>query len=102
MDLGDYKSELGARWSRDRDLVPETGIPEREEHSPSRVRVEVAVSERPGNRRPRKMKREVLRRLLVDGVANEVALGDRKVDPETWHLDAIAVWDRTDGRYRRR
>src|SRR5207253_225594 len=47
------------------------------------------------------MEREVLRSLLHDHVALDVAFGDRKVDREPRDLDAIAVADGTD-RLRRR
>src|SRR6266550_8193992 len=47
------------------------------------------------------MEREVLRSLLHDHVALDVAFGDRKVDREPRDLDAIPVADGTD-RLRRR
>src|SRR3989442_5420809 len=83
MDLGDYKLDLGAGWRRDRDLVTDAGVPEREEHSLAGVRVDVAIPECPGDRRARKVEGEVLRGLLDHDVALDVPLRDRQVDPQT-------------------
>src|SRR5207253_410988 len=42
MDLGDYKFDFNAARRRDRDLVTDAGVPEREEHSLAGVATEPA------------------------------------------------------------
>src|SRR2546428_813298 len=94
MDLCDYKFDFNAARRRDRDLVTDAGVPEREEHSLAGVRVDVAVPEGPGDRRARKVEGEVLRGLLDHDIALDVSLRDRQVDPKTRHLDPIPLGDR--------
>lgn len=91
MHLGDYKFEFSPGGSRDRDLIPHPSLPEFDEHSVAGVRVDVTVPEGSWDRRAREMERKILRGLLDDDVALDVALGDRQIDPKPRYAYPIPI-----------
>src|SRR5207245_6499094 len=94
MDLGDDVAQRATVGRADPDLITDRGVPERDEHAAARVRVEIRVRPGPGYRRARQVECVVLWCLLQHGIALDVALEDREIDTQSWHLDAEAGWDR--------
>src|SRR3989442_4018268 len=101
MDLHDHVLENAPVRCGDHDFIAGPRVPESEEHSPTRVRIEVAVAPHSGDSSTWQMEREVLGCLLHDHVTLDVAFLDRKVDRKALDLDTIALTDRTDSRVRR-